>query len=243
LLKQIYDRGVGALSGDFVTSAANLKELFFAGIIGGGGGLFATIKRLRGKKVAEATDDGDDRIVMTADNLRIVIPKDVLKLYRDAPLREHLGAVIRPVLRDGIDSIAFKDDSRQLESVSKDEAPYFTGADVDYDDATTTVIPRQLLRPADVSFRKNGKWRLNDGDKTRYYAVADPRFTAEVQDGTREIGAKDTFLCEVVMRQFVGDNGELKLDYEISSVIRHIKPGTQMSLPDDTAIRIRPSDE
>lgn len=236
LLKQLYDGGASAFSGDFITGAVNIKELFFGGLIlggtGGGTSLFSLIKRMRGRRIHEAIQDGQNRIVFTADNVRLEVPVDVFKLYNDGMLREQLGAVVRPLTREGIDSLLVKDDGREINSVNKAEAQFFRGPDIEYGDETTVIIPRQRLKPSTVNFIKKGKWKLSDGEKTRFYAMHDSAFLADMEEGRKRFGSKDLFVCEVLMKQSVSDSGELKTEYEITQVLDHITPESQQRLPD-----------
>jgi hypothetical protein len=236
LLKQLYDQGISAFSGDFITSAANIKELFFGGAVvtAGGGGLIGLIKWLRGKRITKATVAGSD-MILEVENLRLTIPLELFKLANDMPLRDQLAAVVRPLSKDGIERLTFKDDSRELESVNKDEAHFFRGADADYKEVTTNVFPRQRLKPASVSFIKKGKWRLSDGAQTHWYTVRDESFLKNIADGEIRLGAKDVFICEVLMLQSVTEEGELKMEYEISAVLDHITPAEQARLLNDDA--------
>lgn len=93
-----------------------------------------------------------------------------------------------------------------------------------------TLIPRQRLQPKSANFMRKGKWRLTDGDKVRWYKVNDETFLREVGEGVRLFGAKDVLICEVLMRQSVGETGELRMEYEIASVLDHIHAPTQARL-------------
>jgi len=241
VLKQLYDAGVSAFSSDFVTSAANLKELFFGNIALGSGaggvgvlGLFGLIKKLKGKRISVATADGPN-MIFEADNVRLVIPLELFRLYQDLPLREQIAAVVRPVVKQGIERVKFKDDGVELESVDKDDAQFFRGAEEEYGDAITSVIPRVRLKPSRVSFVQRGKWKLSDGEKTRWYTVADQDFIGRINAGEVRIGAKDVFICQVLSKQLLSEEGDLKMEYEITSVLDHIPPTEQGRLLSDGA--------
>ena len=234
LLKQLFDTAVDAFSSDFVQSAANMKEL----LIGGGGitvGLFGLIKWLKGSrpKEVERTDDGN--ITLEIDRLRLKVPARVLDLYKDSNLRNHIEAVVRPLARPGIDKITFLEDQQPLETVEKAEIPYFEPEESADVGPTKMIIPRQRLQLASVSFVK-GKWKLSDGEKTRWNAIKDDQFNDQVEQGQLRFGTGDMLICEVVMAQSIEANGELKLEYEITTVLRHIPRPLQGRMLDDDGL-------
>lgn len=232
LLRQAYENAVGAFSGDFVTSAANIKELFFGNPLlpGSGGaslGLFGIFKRLKGKSpksVARETEPDGALVLEVDQHVRISIPPNMAGLVDDGVLRDQLEAVVRPLHRQGIDRLTFKDDAVELATIDKSQADFFRREDgtTTDNDVSEILIPRQRLRADKVSFDPDGKWRLNDGEKTRWYAMKDREFINEIESGARRFGKKDSFICEVIMRQTVDSQGLLHMEYEITKVLEHI---------------------
>ena len=228
VLKQLFDRAVDAFSGDFVSSAANMKEL----LIGGGGGiagLIALIKFLKRSRPKEVERTDDNNIILEMDRLRLKVPAQVLELYKDSNLRDHIEAVVRPLVRPGINKMTFLENKQPIETVEESEVPYFEPEEPTDVGTTQTIIPRQRLQVASVSFVQ-GKWKLNDGEKTRWYAIKDKQFTTEVEEGQRRFGSGDLLICEVIMIQSIGPDGELKLEYEITKVLNHIPHPQQARL-------------
>ncbi len=236
LLKQLYEQGVGAFSGDFVSSALNLKELFFGGTAVGSIGLIALIKRLRGKRITEVVQQGQNISIQVDTTTRLTISKELLDLHNDGILRDQLAAIVRPLAREGITDLVFSEQKRQLESINKEEAHFFRAADTDFTDINTVMLPRQRLRPVSPSFRRKGKWKLTDGEKARWYTMNDQAFLKEVDEGTRLFGAKDVLICQVIMRQSVSDTGELKMEHEITAVLDHMNAPTQAKLLADDGV-------
>ena len=221
---------VPVLSSDFVSAAANLKELFFAD------GLVSLVKRLRGASPRESGQE-NGRLLLELDHLRLEVPPDILNLYKDGVLRRKLETVVQPLAREGVDRVVFRDSQRTLESVEKSDLSSFLTGEESPDETTTTetVFPRQRLRPAAVTFERDGKWRLNDGERTRWYAIKDTTFTEEVADGLVRFGSGDTLVCDVVARQTIQPNGRLRMDYEVVRVIEHLSaspPPEQRALPE-----------
>ena len=231
VLKQLFDTAVDAFSGDFVSSAANMKEL----LIGGPGavlGLIGLIKWLKGSHPKEVERTDDNNITLEIDKLRLKIPAKVLDLYNDSSLRDHVEAVVRPLARPGINKITFLENQQPLETVEESEVPYFEPEEPIDTGTTQTIIPRQRLKLASVSFVK-GKWKLNDGEKTRWYGIRDKQFSDEVEEGQRRFGSGDLLICEVVMAQSIEPNGDLKLEYEITKVLNHMPNPEQGRMFDD----------
>ena len=230
ILKQLIDSAAGPLSGAFISSAANVTELVIGGRVATIG-LLGLIKRLRGSRPKEVERTNDDKVVLEVDKLRLEVPARVLDLYKDSNMRDYIEAVVRPLSRQGIDKLSFRQDQQPLESVEKVDVAYFESADLEDEGVTKTIIPRQRLKLAAVSFEKKGKWRLNDGERIRWYAIKDEGFASEVEQGLRRFGTGDLLICEVVMIQYV--EPELKLEYAVTRVLEHLPRPEQGRLPEN----------
>ena len=229
VLEQLLQGASDVLTGDLFTSAANLTEIVVGGPVVGLG-LFSVLKRLRGKK-PRITESSDQGILFEAENIRLQIPTEVARLYSDRPLRDQIEAVVRPLLKEGIDSIVFRRGQEELESVQSNEANSFRSGD-EGAAVTEYLIPSQRLQIASLNFSKAGKWKLSDGANVHWYAMEDQDFTKAIQQGER-FGKDDILVCQVLMVQSLGDDGKLKLDYIVQQVLQHILPGTQISFPRD----------
>ena len=159
------------------------------------------------------------------DGARLRVSPKVFDLYNDALLREQLAGIVRPVTRDGIERIEFRDGTNVLTTVEPGEAASFEHQPEDT--ATTAyLIPRQRLKLVRPNFSARGKWMLDDGEKKRWYTIADEIFNREVRQGFRRFGAGDLIECEVKLTQTYDEDGILRLDYLVMSVLRHT-PGAQ----------------
>jgi len=227
-LQQLLEEATEFLSGDMMVSVFVLKELLIGGRGQGVIGLLQLLKQLHGKKPqqTEATPDG---ITFEADNIKLYIPTEVARLYNDRPTRDNMEAVIRPLLKRGIDSVVFKENNEEIESIQKQEAEYFNSGDYDSDNIVEHVIPRQRLQIASLAFDKDGKWRLSDGANTHWYSMDDQNFLKEIQQGKR-FGKDDILICEVLLVQNIDVTGKLKLEYAVKQVLSHIPPAKQPSL-------------
>ena len=226
-LEQVVEGAGDILIGDLFTSAANLTEI----IIGGGStlgvGLFALVKRLRGKKPHVGPQEPDG-VVFEADNIRIFVPTEVARLYSDKPIRDQLEAFVRPLGKAGVEKVVFKQNQTALESVRREEVEYFK-AEPESADKTEYIIPSQHLQITSLVFSRKGKWKLSDGANVHWYAMEDKDFDTEIQQGKR-FGKNDILVCEVLMTQWLDETRKLRLEYSVMRVLQHITPGEQMPL-------------
>ncbi|MFC1873674.1 hypothetical protein ACFLYX_00035 [Chloroflexota bacterium] len=158
------------------------------------------------------------------------IPTDVARLYNDKPTRDNIETVIRPILKRGIETVKFKGNNEEIESIQKAEAKFFNSGDYEVDTVAEHIIPRQQLQITSLIFNKEGKWRLSDGANIHWYSMDDQTFVAEIQQGKR-FGKDDILVCEVMLTQQLEETGKLKMDYAVKQVLKHINPGQQLKLP------------
>ena len=192
-------------------------------------GLFTLIKRLRGKK-PRIGDQQPEGVVFEADHIRLYVPTDVARLYSDKPMRDQLEAFIRPLTKEGIDRVVFRQDKTELESVQREEVGYFN-AEFEGADVTETIIPRQRLEIVSPVLNGEGKWRLNDGANTHWYAMEDKEFAEAIKNGKR-FGKYDILVCEVLMTQRLDETNHLRLEHAVRRVLQHTDPGQQVPFPD-----------
>ena len=224
LLHQELEGASAVLAGGFLASAADLTELI-VGSSRASTGLISLIKKLRGKKPSIG-DEQSGGVVLTAENIRLNVPTEVVQLYIDKSIRGQLEAFVRPLAKEGVDRVVFRQSKEELESVRSEEATYFS-ADLDSDSVTEHVIPRQRLRISTLSFGNERKWQLSDGDSSHWYFIEDVEFYKAIQQG-RRFGKEDTLICEVLMTQRVDNTNTLKLEYSVKRVIEHIIHGEQI---------------
>ena len=226
-LEQVIEGAGDILTGDLFTSAANLTQIII-GVPTLGVGLFALVKRLRGKKPNVGPQEPDG-VVFEAENIRIVVPTEVARLYSDKPIRDQLEAFVRPLGKAGVEKVVFRQNQTELESVRREEVEYFK-AEPESADKTEYIIPSQHLQIASLVFGQKGKWRLSDGANVHWYAMEDKDFATAIQQG-RRFGKTDILVCEVLMTQWLDETHKLRLEYSVMRVLQHITPGEQMPFP------------
>ncbi len=231
-LEQVFGAG-GILTRDLFTSAADLTGIIAGGsaIRGGGAGLFTLIKRLHGKK-PNVSPQQPDGVLFEAENIRIFVPTEVARLYSDKPIRDQLEAFVRPLRKEGVERVVFRQGQTELESVGREEVEYFK-AEAESTNKTEHIISNQRLQIASLVFNKKGKWKLSDGANVHWYAMEDVDFATNIQQGKR-FGKNDILVCEVLMTQRIDETSKLVLEYSVTRFLRHIAPGEQMPFPSKT---------
>lgn len=227
-LQQLLEGATDVLSGDLMVSAFVLKELLIGGGDQGIIGLLQLLKHLHGKK-PEQIEETPDGITFEADNVKLYIPTEVARLYNDRPTRDNIEAVIRPLLKQGIETIVFRENDKEIESIQETEVEFFSSGDYESDNIVEHLIPHQRLQVISPTFDKEGKWRLSDGANTRWYWMDDQKFKNDILQGKR-FGKDDILLCEVLLTQQLEDTGKLKMGYAVKRVLKHIPPAQQLSL-------------
>lgn len=215
------------MTGDFVTSAANLVGLVI-GVPKVGDNLFRVFKKLkRQKPVASQLDDG---VTLKASNIELHVSNDVFRLYKDNDIKRLSQAVVEPLFREGIEKMTVKDGEKELESVNKDEANSFSFSDLYSDEGEENIIPVLALRLVSPTFDfKRMKWRLDDGSGSKWYGIEDEKFLGEVRENKRRFGMGDYLICRVKTLQRATDKG-LEMERTILMVLDHKKAGEQLPL-------------
>lgn len=200
------------LSGQLVTSAANLKELIL-----GSDGLFAAIKQLRGQDIKPPKEpQAGINIEINNSTININLPPEVIRLYSDREIRRLTKAVVAPTLLPGIDRMAVTEDDQEVQSITKEDAGYFDEALTDGTIINETVT-KQVLQLIKADY-VGGKWRLHNGTNKLNYAIEDPVFASEVRTGARRTGAGDYIIGQVRTVQRIDAAGELHNEHSLIKV-------------------------
>ena len=234
-LAQVYHIAAPLLTSGMIISAAALKNL-----VVGGDGLITLIKQLGGKRPLSASDeDSNGRVTleveglntenMSVDYLYLDAPGEVWHLFQDKIITDTAAAVVSPLLRNGIDRVAFREGDQELTSVTEDEVSYFH-LNPDNSDIDEIIIPEQkLVVVSPYLGTGSNKWRLNDSVNTYWYSMRDQEFREEVISGSRKFGAEDILICEVRIISVVkGD--KIQREFEITKVFAHQSQGYQPPL-------------
>jgi len=214
------------LRGDTGTALAN-----GAGLIGAIMGLTRAVQwlRLRTIRRIDMMPDGR-RSIVCEDEDALVVEEHIIALLRQVRLREHLWHVIAPLEHDGIDSVAFGDDSSISVLVQREQAGYFVPPA-----ASETVVHEDERTMAfsivSLSFKEGNKWRLSDGQNTAYVEIADADFLARVDRNLVRFAKGDILLGRTRITQRLLPDGTLRTDYTLLKITEHRPGAPQLQLP------------
>jgi hypothetical protein len=215
----------------YVNAAVNLLALL--GIIQfakkGKDGLLSVLKKLRGKVPEKITDNSDGTFTLEVEHLKITIPMEVLKLYRDIPTRKAAEAIIEPLKNEGINRLEFHSDGEIGEKIEKSETPFFG----------LPVLPEETLQESKrtawfsisaLAFKEDNKWRLSDGTNTFYVSMEDKDFLKQIDAG-RSFSKGDLLHVQLETKQSVDAEGILKTENIATKILEHRSSARQIPLP------------
>jgi hypothetical protein len=229
---------VDLFSSDAATAILQFKEL----IIGSGIGLFALIKWLRGRStlVEQTTGDDPSYVRVTAqDGTSIEVPSKVLDLYGSATIRRNARTVVRPLDREGIDSVEFVEDSKTTVSVGSEDVEAFDlAADDDADQGPERLLNDTVNQVALTIARvpltnPDAPWRFDDGEREFQAAMLDEAFKQRVANHVEAFRAGDSLVSRVRLRQYQNvDTGRRRNEWSVVEVREHIefRPVEQLSI-------------
>ncbi len=215
----------GFLTGDFVTSALNLKEL----ILGGSVGLFWLINKLKGETPTKISDLGNGLLRIEFEKEVIDIPLKLLRLYQDLAVRNATEKVLKPLENDGIDTFSAKDGKKEVVRIEKKSLPYFKVPETQ-DERLNEVEHDAAYSIISLAFKEDNKWRLYDGNSTISVVIKDETFLKKVDDNLISFAKGDILLCHVRSSQWRTNTG-LKTEYEVLKVKEHKPAARQIPLP------------
>jgi hypothetical protein len=214
------------LTGDFVTSALNLKDLLFGGSLG----LYWLIKKLKGGRPKRIVDLKNGMIRIEYDDETFEVPLALLRLYQDAAVRKAAEEVLKPLQREGIDKFQVKERSLVIETVTKDELHYFAVPELP-DEKILSVESEAAYSIISLAFKDDNKWRLYDGSSTISVIISDENFRKKVDHNTISFAKGDILRCKIRTTQWRTSAG-LKTENEVLEVKEHIQAARQLLLFD-----------
>jgi hypothetical protein len=195
-------------------------------------GLFALIRRLKGQDVQTVREIGDEpgtvTLVMPDGTALSGVPEQVAKLYNDLAVRRAAREVVEPLARNGIDVVRFRVDGLPAVEITEQDlaayelppAPEDVLTDQEIDMAVTIVGP----------MFERGKWKFRDGQSKFSAYIDDEEFLNTVAANVERFGSGDVLRCRVRVIQTIRPTGEIKKDYRVLKVERHIAAPRQMTI-------------
>lgn len=125
LVQSLLDQARTLLGTDGAKTAKEIAE--WVGILGSGSiGLFQLLKFLRGSQEARTPlhiqNDGSGNIIIAGRGSTIIVPQPVYALAQEPKIVEKAKAVMRPLAKEGYETLAFLEGEEEVFEVNKQEA-------------------------------------------------------------------------------------------------------------------------
>lgn len=214
---------------DGISAANDLADLLFktvAGTSACGGGLFALIKFLKGRKPEKIEQKGGEVHIHIGETLFVTNPQ-AIRLAESIPVREQAKRTIATLSNEGIDKIRIRrPDTPELE-IAKSEVGYFEYEDTEEElaDETRTMT----LQIISLSFKEDNKWRVTDGGDPFSASIEDVSFLNKIANNEIAFAKGDYLECVVRERQYRDAKG-LKKERTIIEVTNHKPASRQLRL-------------
>lgn len=230
--QDLIQQAVGLFSSDGTTAVVNADALVRLVLGGGGiGGVIGFIKWLKGRQISNITkiDTGDLKVELQ-DGEVTVRTESEMNLFTFISIRKKIESVVRtPLLRPGIDSVAFSTENGTEQEITKGEADYFSAPEITKELIDDREIETNLTL-VNISFQDDGKWRFNDGSQIFFAEITDADFNEKVAKNQITFTKDDILRVILVRKQYIAD-GSIKTDYILKKVIDHRSAAIQMKLP------------
>lgn len=214
-----------------VVGSLNLMELLGVAY-GSGMGLVGLVRWLRGRKIrrVEITAGGSAAKVITDDGEQEVEARTI-ELLRSYKIRQALERAVKvPLDREGVETVAFLQQERVVESIEKHERHAFSAP---APDEKTQIDEQEFtasLQLVSVPLREGYKWRVDDGNGPFTAIVLDEQFMQRMHRSEVPFTVGDILVARVRRRQYMAGS-ELKNEHEILQIIRHDSAYKQIPLP------------
>ena len=156
--------------GDFISTAADLKELLIGGSVTATAGIIWLIKTLRGR-TPHVEKINAELYKLTIDDETYEIPLRLLRLYTENSIRRNIEAMVQPLNESGIVKLSFREKGRTVQEVTESDVPAF--AVPDSREKVVDEMSRRALSIVSVVFKEDNKWRLSDGDNVFSVTISD----------------------------------------------------------------------
>lgn len=225
------------LQGLFTDVGVSIGDIAaFLGIAGAADvvSLIDLLRWLKGKvieKIAKSDEEPGKFVVhVEGDNNVLVVNSQILDLYKTVPLREHLGKVLEPLEKDGIDAFEARGrGSKSFVRIRKDEKSYFSAAEAGAE-RTLTSEESVFVKILSVSF-EDLKWRLLLGKDRIRADMRDEDFQKAIDEGRVSFIKGDTLQIRLRRTQTIQQDGSIRENYEVLKVEDLIHRAAETELP------------
>jgi hypothetical protein len=212
------------LTGNFVTSAINLKEI----ILGGSISLIGLIKWLKGKKPHKYEDLKNGYCRIEFEGKIEDFPLELMRLYQEISVRTAIKKILEPLEEDGIESFTVSENKKTIQQIKKEDLDYFIVPSIE-DEKINEFEKEAAYSIISLTFKESNKWRLFDGNSTINVLIKDAAFLEKVEKSQISFTKGDILICRVKTVQWETLEG-LKTEYELLKVLEHKHALRQLGL-------------
>lgn len=188
-------------------------------------GVFSLIKKIRNRHIKKIEPKGENKVILhIGDTETIVTSKDTLKVFMNINCREAIEKVVKPLEKDGIDSFELRNpdelnNKEPLEIIQKDEVSYFKAPTLKQEEEKEILPEREItVKITSLTFDKNNKWRLTDGNNTFWAKIEDNEFLNKVENGEISFSNGDMLRIAYYIQQTL-KNDALSSEYIVTKVL------------------------
>ena len=226
VVQSLWDQAKHLLGDDKIASAKEIGKWF--GLIGKGGvsvyGLFKFLKWLKERNVDAAelkVESGPNTttITVTGDNSSITVHSQTLELSKDQNVLKNVQTVVKPITKDGYDSVEFESNGEVEALSSKDAASIIEAASLATEELDTPQVLKAWVAVYAPVYDKDAQsWRFRFGEPHFYMDIS---ATTIASDAMNRGGAmiKDAYYVRLHISQKRKDDGNIKNHYKILEVL------------------------
>lgn len=200
-------------------------------------GIFALVKKVRGRKMSDIQEKEEKVEIRLEDGAIVCTNAKTMKIFLDAKCRMSVEKVVQPLKMDGIEQFELRnpdtpDSKFPIEKIEKNDVAFFKAP------PAASIQDIQLESPADmeltveitsVNFKKGHKWLLSDGNSTFWASIQDEDFAKRVEEGQISFACGDMMKIRYHVQQNI-KNGKLSSEYVITEVLDIIRKPTQIQI-------------
>ena len=201
------------------------------------GGIFALVKKVRGRTITGIEHKENNRVEITVDGTDIIVTDEkMLKVFLNVNCRVNVEKVVRPLNHEGIECFELRDPEKEdvtepILSISKGELPHFKAPPaMPLSDETSEPLPEQeiLVKIITVNFDK-GKWRFTDGTNIFWASMCDENFNSKIESREVAFASGDMLKIRYHIQQSI-KSGNLSSEYIVTKVLELRKQPQQIQL-------------
>jgi hypothetical protein len=206
-------------SGSGATALANAYTLLGALGLVGGHGLLWLLKKIKGRKTISIKPYGDYVRLTLEDNETIEVDLFTGKLFQDRQTRIELVRALKPLERDGVDSLLAGIDG-ELQTVCEKTDYYSILASAEEEILLNRQELEQIVLIEAAVFKDGNKWRFNNG-QSFHAEILDGEFIQRMESGEERFGKGDRLRVLLEVRQYDVLN-KLETRYSVLKVLEHL---------------------